>query len=186
MLIILEADLVKKDSRFRVKGGQTSNLYTLGCLSQYNEDNCKKEIKEEVIIIEEKQRLNDYEEMETVNFLDYTASDDSIIEIIDDELLEGNNEVINYIQESNCKGDSSAIPVIEKFKLAYDIFNPKYYIMDSGYNYKNNYDYVTYECNANAIIAYNKRGGVILQQGFNEDFEPICILLRTGAKMMTI
>lgn len=41
----------------------------------------------------------------------YRTSDDSIIETIDDELLEENNEVINDIPEPNCKGDIFTIPI---------------------------------------------------------------------------
>lgn len=111
MVILLEAGFVKKDSRFREKGGQTSNLYTLAYPSQNNEDQCKKEAKEEEVKTEEKQKSDDFEEIETVSFLDYKTSDDSISETIVDELLEENNEEINDIAEPNCKGDISTIPI---------------------------------------------------------------------------
>lgn len=111
MVILLEADFVKKDSRFREKGGQTSNLYTLAYTSQNNEDQCKKEFKEEEVKTEEKQKSDTCKEIETVSFLDYKTSDDSISETIDDELLEENNEVINDIPELNYKGDISTIPI---------------------------------------------------------------------------
>ncbi len=79
--------------------------------SQYNEDECKKETKEEVVKNEEKHKSDDCEEIEIVSFSDYKTSDDSIIETIDDELLEENNEVINDIPELNYKGDISTIPI---------------------------------------------------------------------------
>lgn len=112
MVILLEAGFVKKDSRFREKGGQTSNLYTLAYPSQNDEVECKKDIKEEVAKNEEKQKSDDCEEIETVSFLDYKkTSDDSISETIYDELLNGNNEEINYIPGLNYKGDISTIPI---------------------------------------------------------------------------
>lgn len=111
MVILLEACFVKKDSRFREKGGQTSNLYTLAYPSQNNEEQYKKEFKEEEVKTEEKQKLDNCEEIETVSFLDYKTSDDSISETIDDELLEENNEVINDIPELNYKDDISTIPI---------------------------------------------------------------------------
>lgn len=111
MVILLEAGFVKKDSRFREKGGQTSNLYTLAYPSQNNEEQYKKEFKEEEVKTEEKRKLDNCEEIETVSFLDYKTSDDSISETIDDELLEENNEVINDISKLNYKGDISTIPI---------------------------------------------------------------------------
>ena len=111
MGILLEAGFVKKDSRFREKGGQTSNFYTLAYPPQNNEVECKKEIKEEVAKNEEKQKSDNCEEIETVSFLDYKTSDNRVIEIIHDELLEENNEVINDIPELNYKGDISTIPI---------------------------------------------------------------------------
>ncbi len=111
MVILLEAGFAKKDSRFREKGGQTSNLYTLAYPSQNNEDECKKEFKAKEVNTEEKQKSDNCEEIETVSFLDYKTSDDSISETIDDKLLEGNNKVINDIPGLNYKGDISTIPI---------------------------------------------------------------------------
>lgn len=111
MIILLEAGFLKKDSRFREKGGQTSNLYTLEYPSQNNKTQCKKEFKEEVVKSEKKQKLDNCEEIETVSFFDYKTHDDSISETIDDELLKGNNEEINDIPGLNYKGDISAIPI---------------------------------------------------------------------------
>lgn len=84
MVILLEAGFVKKDSRFTEKGGQTSNLYTLTYPSQNNEN----EFNEEVVKNQEKQKSDNCEEIETVSFLDYKTSDESISETIDDKLLE--------------------------------------------------------------------------------------------------
>ncbi|MDT8717034.1 helix-turn-helix domain-containing protein [Clostridium sp. 19966] len=111
MVILLEAGFVKKDSRFREKGGQTSNLYTLAYPSQNNEDKCEKEFKEEEVKTEEKQKSDNCEEIETVSFFDYKTSDDSISETINDKLLEEKNKVINDIPGLNYKGDISAIPI---------------------------------------------------------------------------
>lgn len=111
MVILLEAGFVKKDSRFREKGGQTSNLYTLAYPCQNNEYDCKKEVKEEDVKTEEKQKSDDCEEIETVSFLVYKTSDNRVIEIIHDELLEENNEVINNMPGLNYKGDISTIPI---------------------------------------------------------------------------
>lgn len=111
MVILLEAGFVKKDSRFREKGGQTSNLYTLAYPSQNNENQCKKEFKEEVVKSEENQKSDNCEEIETVSFLDYKTSDNGVIEIIDDKLTGDNNEVINYISEPNCKGGIFTIQI---------------------------------------------------------------------------
>lgn len=112
MIILLEEGFVKKDSRFREKGGQTSNLYTLNCPSQNNEDQCKKGFKEEVVKIEEKQKLGDCEEIETVSFLDYKTSDESMIKASNDDVMSGeNNEVINDIPKLNYKGDISIVPI---------------------------------------------------------------------------
>lgn len=112
MVILLEAGFVKKDSRFREKGGQTSNLYTLAYPSENNEVECKKEIREEVAKNEEKQKSDDCEEIETVSFLEYKkTSDDSISETIDDKLLEENKKVSNDMPGLNYNGDISAIPI---------------------------------------------------------------------------
>lgn len=112
MIILLEEGFLKKDSRFREKGGQTSNLYTLDYPSQNNEDQCEKKFEEEVVKIEEKQKLDDYEEIETVSFLGYKTSDESMIKVSNDDIMSGeNNKVINDIPELNYKGDSSIVPI---------------------------------------------------------------------------
>jgi transposase len=68
-----------------------------------------------------------------------------------------------------------AIDLIKKFNGDYkNIFSAQYYIMDSGYDSQYNYDYVTNDCNAHAIIAYNKRKESSVPEGFNDKFQPIC------------
>lgn len=67
-----------------------------------------------------------------------------------------------------------AIPLIQKFKSTYNIFDTKYYMLDSGYDCQANYDYITFDCKASAIIAYNKRKEYAPPEGFNENFQPIC------------
>ncbi|MBC2579375.1 helix-turn-helix domain-containing protein [Clostridium sp. DJ247] len=109
MIILLEAGFVKKDSRFREKGGQTSNLYTLDYPSKNNEDDNKEEFNKEEIKVEDNKKSNDYEEIEKVSFLDYKKSDDSINDNINYELLEDNEESISDIPEVSYKGDRSSI-----------------------------------------------------------------------------
>lgn len=68
-----------------------------------------------------------------------------------------------------------AAPLITKYQNEYsDIFDTKYYIMDSGYDQVKNYDFVVQNAKAMPIIAYNKRGELAPPEGFNEKFEPIC------------
>ncbi|SUY46874.1 Uncharacterised protein [Clostridium putrefaciens] len=56
-------------------------------LFQNNEDGCKKEIKEEVVKNKEKQKLDDYEEIEIVSFLDYKTSNQSMIKTSNDYVM---------------------------------------------------------------------------------------------------
>lgn len=67
-----------------------------------------------------------------------------------------------------------AIPLIKKFITRFlGVLNPKHYIMDSGYDFKKNYDYIT-ALNSQAIIAYNPRGSYAPPEGLNNRFHPIC------------
>jgi len=50
------------------------------------------------------------------------------------------------------------------------------YIMDSGYDYKKVYDYITHIIKAQPIIALNTRGAYDPAEGINEKFHPICSL----------
>lgn len=68
-----------------------------------------------------------------------------------------------------------AIPLIEDFKESYgSIFSPKYFIMDSGYDFVDNYNYIINKTSGQAIIAYNKRGSYAPPEGLNENLHPIC------------
>lgn len=68
-----------------------------------------------------------------------------------------------------------AIPLIKKFLEKYSgVLSPKYYIMDSGYDFQKNYDYITNEVKSQAIIAYNPRGQYAPPEGLNENFQPVC------------
>lgn len=68
-----------------------------------------------------------------------------------------------------------AIPLLKKLKEFYgNAFNVKHCIMDSGYDIKENYDYIMNEFHAQPIIAYNKRGSFAPPEGLNERLHPIC------------
>lgn len=68
-----------------------------------------------------------------------------------------------------------AIPLLKKFKQFWgSILNPKYYIMDSGYDIEENYNYIINNTNGQAIIAYNKRGSYAPPEGFNDNLWPVC------------
>ncbi|MDE4542136.1 transposase [Thermoanaerobacterium sp. R66] len=68
-----------------------------------------------------------------------------------------------------------AIPLLKKLKEFYgNTFNVKHCIMDSGYDIKENYDYIMNEFHAQPIIAYNKRGSFAPPEGLNERLHPIC------------
>lgn len=69
-----------------------------------------------------------------------------------------------------------AIPLIKKFLTKCSgVLNPKYYIMDSGYDFQKNYDYITNEVKSQAIIAYNPRGQYAPPEGLNENFQPVVL-----------
>lgn len=77
--------------------------------------------------------------------------------------------------EASTSDITMAIDPAKKFKTSYkDLFDTKYFLMDSGYDSQENYEYISNECKANPIIAYNKRGEAIPPAGFNEGFKPIC------------
>ena len=67
-----------------------------------------------------------------------------------------------------------AMPLIKKFLTKYSgVLNPKYYIMDSGYDLQKNYDYIT-KLKAQAIIEINPRSAYAPPEGLNENIHPIC------------
>lgn len=83
-----------------------------------------------------------------------------------------------------------AMPLIKKFLTRYSgVLNPKFYIMDSGYDFQKNYDYIVNTLKKQAIIALNPRGLYAPPEGLNENFVPICSMgypLTYWAKMVTI
>lgn len=68
-----------------------------------------------------------------------------------------------------------AMPLIKKFLTTYSgVLNPSYYIMDSGYDFQKNYDYIVKNLRKQAIIALNPRGSFAPPEGMNENFDQIC------------
>lgn len=105
MKVLVETGFVKKDSRFREKGSQTSNLYTLQYQSVVNNVDEKK-VKSE----EKKVELKE-EEMETVSFEDYKKDEE-----ITDNIVDSNADCISKKSKKLntkliCQGDSSFIPI---------------------------------------------------------------------------
>lgn len=105
MKVLLEYGFVKKDSRFREKGSQTSNLYTLQYPIVINTVEEKK-VKTEEGEVELKE-----EETEKVSFEDYKKD-----EAITDNIVDSSAECISKKSEKLsakliCQGDSSFIPI---------------------------------------------------------------------------
>lgn len=98
MKVLLEYGFVKKDSRFREKGSQTSNLYTLQYQSVGNS-------------VEEKKFKLKEEEMETVSFEDYKKDEEITDNIVDSsyDCTMKKSEKLNA--KLICKGDRSFIPI---------------------------------------------------------------------------
>lgn len=124
MAILLQEGFIKKDSRFREKGGQTSNLYTLCCPSNTSEEVEEKELNPE----QEKAEDNSYEhstKIETVTFADYISSNELTsneltCEIIEEGLLDDNELIQNdSAKPSNIWDDIFYIPT-----ECYSIFMP--------------------------------------------------------------
>ncbi len=68
-----------------------------------------------------------------------------------------------------------AIPLIENLKSSYrGLIKPKYYTMDSGYDYKSNYTNIINEHQGKPVIALNPKGTKVPPQGMNDRFKPIC------------
>ena len=79
------------------------------------------------------------------------------------------------VTPANVYDGTQALPLIEKFKKSYpDTFKPKYYTMDSGYDFESNYRSIIEDHKANPIIAYNPRGSKTAPDGMNDQFQPIC------------
>lgn len=80
MAVLLEKGFIKRDSRFREQGGQTSNLYTLK-LEWDDDKNDKKgvEAKENTKVEEANDSVEEFqvqEEIEEVTFSDYQQEED--------------------------------------------------------------------------------------------------------------
>jgi DNA-binding transcriptional regulator YhcF (GntR family) len=105
MKVLLESGFVKKDSRFREKGSQTSNLYTLQYQLVVNSvDEKKVESEEQEIVLKEA-------EMDIVSFEDYKKD-----EKITDNIVESSANCINKKSEDLntkliCEGDIAFIPI---------------------------------------------------------------------------
>jgi DNA-binding transcriptional regulator YhcF (GntR family) len=105
MKVLLESGFIKKDSRFREKGSQTSNLYTLQYQLVFNSvDGKKVESEEQEIELKEA-------EMDIVNFEDYKKD-----EKITDNIVDSKDNCINKKSEDLntkliCEGDIDFIPI---------------------------------------------------------------------------
>jgi len=79
------------------------------------------------------------------------------------------------VTPANTYDGTVAIPLIKQFFNNYkDIFKPKYYAMDSGYDFEYVYKDIINEFNGIPIIAYNPRRSYAPPAGLDEDFNPIC------------
>ena len=75
-----------------------------------------------------------------------------------------------------------ALPLIENFFDSYaDLFKPKYYVMDSGYDFNYIYEDILNVYHANSVIAYNPRGSQSPPEGLDDDLYPVC---SAGYKMV--
>lgn len=105
MKVLVEAGFIKKDSRFREKGSQTSNLYTLQYQSVVNS------VDEKKVKTEEKELELKEEEVETVSFEDYKKDEEIIDNIVDSGANCRSKKSENLNIKLICKGDSSFIPI---------------------------------------------------------------------------
>lgn len=79
------------------------------------------------------------------------------------------------VTPANVYDGTVVIGLIKEFREAYGhLFNPEYFIMDSGYDLKENYGYIAKEINSQPIIALNQRGSYAPPEGMNEKIHPIC------------
>lgn len=76
---------------------------------------------------------------------------------------------------ANVYDGTVAIPLIDQFLSNFrSILKPKYYSMDSGYDFDYIYSYIVDKCNGFPIIAYNPRSSFAPPEGLNEDLQPVC------------
>lgn len=117
--ILLEEGFIKKESRFRDKGGQTSNLFILQIKEDDDRDNKKEiEVKEEINANKMTDKSvaessNSLEEIEIVTFLDY-EQENEILEIVKQPGNDKNEK--QGIEKNNSLNKES----IEGDKLSYE------------------------------------------------------------------
>ena len=76
---------------------------------------------------------------------------------------------------ANVNDGTVAVKLIEYFLNKYKTkFKPKYYAMDSGYDFVYVYDDIINKFNAIPIILDNPRGSKSSLEGLVEDFTPLC------------
>lgn len=79
------------------------------------------------------------------------------------------------VTPANVYDGTQAMPLIEAFKKSYaSTFQPKYYTMDSGYDFESNYLGIIRNHKASPIIAYNPRGSKAPPEGMDDHFKPVC------------
>jgi len=86
------------------------------------------------------------------------------------------------VTPANIYDGTVALPLIEEFTSSYgDLFKPKYYVMDSGYDFNYIYGDIVNVYQAKPIIAYNPRGSKSPPEGLDDDLYPVC---SAGYKMV--
>ena len=79
------------------------------------------------------------------------------------------------VTPANVYDGTQALPLIENLKAQYgEFFKPKYYAMDSAYDFEANYRRIIEDHKGSPIIAYNPRGSKTPPEGMNDRFQPIC------------
>jgi transposase len=86
------------------------------------------------------------------------------------------------VTPANIYDGTVALPLIEKFFASYEkLFKPKYYVMDSGYDFNNIYEDIVNIYQGKPVIAYNPRGSKSAPEGLDVDLHPVC---SAGHKMV--
>lgn len=79
------------------------------------------------------------------------------------------------VTPANVYDGTQALPLIESLKESYaGAIKPRYYTMDSGYDFESIYQNIIDEHEGQPIIAYNPRGSKSPPEGMNDDFQPVC------------
>jgi predicted transcriptional regulator len=93
---LLEVGMIKKESRYRENGGQSSNLYTI-CINEYDEEQpFENEVESNIETTEDIEQLD----IDSISFSDYLDSNDEMNETgisTDDEMVNHEHEIINEI-----------------------------------------------------------------------------------------